>query len=311
MGVVVRARAHRGAADRPAALHRRARPSARAATDRAVDLLPLLVHPAGAVLRVGNGRHRDPLRQAPLRDHRRSRRSRTRCSSSRRLLLFRVIAGRTPGSRPHARREVDPRGRRSARRRGLRRRARGRAHPFRIQVPSTVRATRRTAPADAAPLRVGGAAARGDRAPPPDLDRGGQSRGGRCRRVPVRVRCVHGRVLDPRAAGAHDDPSRDVPRREPRRRCRVRRSHPLGTRPDGDTRVAGVGCVPRALVAGDEGHRARVEQPRAARRRARVARRRLVLLQRLPPVGARFLRAATAARRRWLRSGPRSSARWS
>ena len=66
----LRHRAHRGAADRPAALHRRARPSARAATDRAVDVLPLLVHPAGAVLRVGHGRHRDPLRQAPLRDHR-------------------------------------------------------------------------------------------------------------------------------------------------------------------------------------------------------------------------------------------------
>ena len=41
----------------------------REATDRAVDLLPVLVHPAGAVLRVGDRRDRDPLRQAPLRDH--------------------------------------------------------------------------------------------------------------------------------------------------------------------------------------------------------------------------------------------------
>ena len=61
------------------------------------------------------------------------------------------------------------------------------------------------------------------------------------------------------------------------------------------------------VVARHEGDRTRFEQPRAARRRARFARSRPVLLQRVPLAGTRrSTRSATAARPRSSHSAPRS-----
>ena len=84
-----------------------------------------------------------------------------------------------------------------------------------------------------------------------DVDRDGQPGRGRRGRVPVRVRRVHGRRT-------RSSRSRCTRRSSPRCRStraaatrRVRRSDPVGARPDGDTGVAGDGRVPRALVAGD------------------------------------------------------------
>ncbi len=220
--------------------------------------------------------------------------------------------GLEPRSRPLARREVDPRGRRIARGRRLRGRAGRRAYALRVQVPSPVRATRRTASADAAPLGLGSPAARRDRDPAPHLDRGGQPRGGWRRRVPVRLRRVHGCVLDPCPAGAHHDPARDVPRREPRRHRRLRESHPVGTGPNGDSGVAGVGGISRALVAGHEGDRTRVRAvPSCSPLRSPRSESACSSTAASSCWRAASTHSATAGRPRSLHSEPRSSARWS